>query len=222
MSRAFVIAIVGAESTGKSTLALALRDALAVDGARVALVAEALREFCASHARTPQRSEQPAIAAEQTSRIDSAAKSHDIVVADTSALMVAVYSDVVFGDRSLYDSALLAQRACNLTLLTALDLPWVADGLQRDGAHVRAPVDALLRAALLRHAPGYAVISGHGPARVAAALAATHAAAPAATNPATGRVRHPPGGAAPGAARWYGVCERCGDTDCEWHLLARP
>ena len=62
--------------------------------------------------------------------------------------MIAVYSDFVFGDTSLYESALAAQRRCDLTLLTALDLPWQADGLQRDGAHVREPVDALLRAAL--------------------------------------------------------------------------
>ena len=56
--------------------------------------------------------------------------------------MIAVYSDFVFADASLYASALAAQRRCDLTLVTALDLPWRADGLQRDGAHVRAPVDA--------------------------------------------------------------------------------
>ncbi len=64
--------------------------------------------------------------------------------------MIAVYSDLVFADAGLYASALAAQRRYDLTLVTALDLPWRADGLQRDGAHVRAPVDALLRAALAR------------------------------------------------------------------------
>ena len=39
-------------------------------------------------------------------------------------------------------------RRCALTLLTALDLPWVADGLQRDGPHVQAPIDATIRLAL--------------------------------------------------------------------------
>ncbi len=90
--------------------------------------------------------------------------------------MIAVYSDIVFGDRSLYDSALRAQAGYGLTLLTALDLPWVADGLQRDGAQVRVPVDALLRAALQRHVKGYSVVSGQGPARTAAALAAVRGA----------------------------------------------
>ncbi len=65
MSACLVVAIVGAESTGKSTLALALRDTLAADGTRVACVSEALRDFCDAHARTPRRHEQAGIAAEQ-------------------------------------------------------------------------------------------------------------------------------------------------------------
>jgi len=46
MSRAFVLAIVGAESTGKSWLAQALSQALRAQGEQVACVAEYLREFC--------------------------------------------------------------------------------------------------------------------------------------------------------------------------------
>jgi len=216
VSAARVIAIVGAESTGKSTLALALRDALAADGAHVACVTEVLREFCDAQGRTPRRHEQAEIAQEQTRRIESAALAHRIVVADTTALMIAVYSDMVFSDRSLYQAALAAHAGCALTLLTALDLPWQADGLQRDGAQVREPVDALLRQALVRHAAGYCVVSGQGAARTAAALAA---------------VRHllqgPPardGSDAPEAPprRWQWHCERCGDPDCERHLLPGP
>ena len=74
----------------------------------------------------------------------------DAVPADTTALMIGVYSDWVFGDTSLYAAAEEAHRRVDLTLLTALDLPWQADGHQRDGAHVRAPIDALVRAALGR------------------------------------------------------------------------
>ena len=199
-----IVAILGAESTGKSTLAQALRCALAADGQRVALVGEVLREFCDARQRTPRRHEQAGIAAEQTRRIAAAAQSHDIVVADTTALQIAVYSEIVFGDRSLYDSALGAQATYRQTLLCAVDLPWVADGLQRDGPLVREPVDALLRAALQRHAGGYAVVAGQGAARLGAALAALNR--PADTPP-------PP--------RWSWVCDRCGDPDCERHLLPR-
>jgi len=127
MARAFVIAILGAESTGKTTLAGTLAKALAADGHRVGVVAEYLREFCDREGRTPRQSEQRHIADEQTRRIDEAAATHDVVVTDTSALQIAVYSDLVFADASLYPAAQAAHRRCDLTLLTALDVPWQPD-----------------------------------------------------------------------------------------------
>jgi nicotinamide riboside kinase len=169
---AFVVALLGAESTGKTTLAHELATRLASRGERVARVDEFLREFCVEHGRTPRIDEQNGIALEQTTRIDDAAARSDIVVADTSALMIAVYSELVFGDTSLYAAALAAHRRAQLTLLTALDLPWRDDGLQRDGPHVRAPVDALIRASLDGAGIRYVRIEGLGPARVDAALAA--------------------------------------------------
>jgi nicotinamide riboside kinase len=178
MSRAFVISLLGAESTGKTTLAGELGVALSARGQKVAIVGEALREFCAGHARTPRADEQAGIAAEQTRRIDAAAGDADVVVADTTALMIAVYSDFVFTDRSLYASAEAAQRRIDLTLLTALDLPWRADGLQRDGEHVRKPIEALIRRALERATVGFDLVSGSGPLRMASALAAIARARP--------------------------------------------
>jgi nicotinamide riboside kinase len=173
---AFVVALLGAESTGKTTLAAEIGAALAARGVEVEVVAEFLREFCDVHARTPRRDEQGGIAATQSARIDAAAGRSDVVVADTTALMIAVYSDLVFADKGLYDEALAAQRRVDLTLVTALDLPWQADGLMRDGAHVREPVDAKLRAALARGAIAATTIAGAGPERVGAALAAIDAA----------------------------------------------
>ena len=172
MSRAFVVALLGAESSGKTTLASELGGALAGRGGRVAVVAEELREFCERQGRTPRQDEQAAIAAAQTRSIADAAANADIVVADTTARMIAVYSDLLFGDASLYAEAEAAQRRCDLTLLTALDLPWRADGFIRDGAHVREPVDRRVRAALARAGVPFETISGSGDARLAAALAA--------------------------------------------------
>ena len=171
----FIVVLLGAESTGKTTLAHAIGTALRHRGELVAVVDEALREFCDRHQRTPRRDEQAGIAAEQTRRIDAAAASAAVVVADTSALMIAVYSDFVFADGSLYAPAEAWQQRCALTLVTALDLPWRADGLQRDGAHVRAPVDALVRASLRRAGVDFATASGSGDARLASALAAIDA-----------------------------------------------
>jgi nicotinamide riboside kinase len=121
-----------------------------------------------------------ALAQEQARRIDAAAKEAEVVVADTTALMIAVYSELVFADHSLYAFAEAEQGRIDLTLLTALDLPWQADGLQRDGAHVRVPVDALVRAALARAAATFEVVSGSGPSRLASALASISGALQAA------------------------------------------
>ena len=165
----------------------ALTSELAARGLRVAVVGEALREFCDANARTPRRDEQAAIAAAQIARIEDAAARDDIVIADTSAVMIAVYSDFVFGDASLYAGALAAQGRCDLTLVTALDLPWQPDGLQRDGAYVRAPVDALLRAALAGAQIAFTTIAGVGDERVAAALRAIDAALAARSSDAAKR-----------------------------------
>ncbi len=207
MSHAFVIGLLGAESTGKTTLAAELGAALAAPGRRVAVVPEYLREFCHRAGRTPRLDEQAGIAAQQSLRIAEAARSHEIVVADTTALMIAVYSEQVFGDTSLYDSALADHARSSLTLLTALDLPWQADGLQRDGPHVREPVDAKVRAALARAALGCAVVFGEGETRLANALAAIE------------RARVPDDLLTRRSGRWHWVCERCGDADCERHRL---
>ncbi len=172
MSRGAVIALVGAESTGKSTLADELAAALAGRGHAAVVVGEALREFCDRQGRTPRREEQAGIADEQTRRIAIARNDAEVVIADTTALMIAVYSDLVFADRSLYPTAESAQRGYELTLLTALDLPWVADGHQRDGEHVRVPVDERIRGALARAGVAWTTVAGQGPARLAAALAA--------------------------------------------------
>ncbi len=183
------IAIVGAESTGKTTLAEALATRLRADtGLRVAWVPEALRAWCQQAGRTPQVQEQAPLLRRQHEQIDAAAANSDVVVCDTTALMTAVYSRLVFGDPSLEARAVQLHRRVALTLLTAIDLPWQADGLQRDGRQVQGPVDSLLRQLLLRHRLPWALVSGSGPARLenavdaVAALLQARAQGPQASN----------------------------------------
>lgn len=219
MNAAFVIAIVGAESTGKTQLALELAKALATHtGLATTWVPEVLREWCDARGRTPRADEQAAIAREQQARIDAAASSHAVVVADTTALMTAVYSHLLFADASLREFATAQHRRITHTLLTALDLPWLADGLQRDGPHVRAPVDALVREWLIAAGLEWSVVGGQGEARLQAALdaVAPHLRA----RPAPGRglfTRLAERNASPLARPWY--CETCDAPECEHALL---
>ena len=197
------IALLGAESTGKTQLAGELAAHLRQRGKSVAVVAEVLREWCEREGRTPRPEEQLPIAQEQERLVDEAAGRAEIVIADTTALMVAIYSAMLFEDGTLYQFALDRQRSYDFTLLTGLDLPWVADGLQRDGSHVREPVDALIRAALARAEVPYRLVYGSGAERLANALAAMGSAAP------------------PGVPSrpWTWSCDKCSDPDCEHRLF---
>jgi nicotinamide riboside kinase len=172
-SPSLLVALLGAESTGKTTLAATLAQQLAREtGTAVTWVPEVLREWCEAAGRTPRADEQLAIAQAQHARIEQAAATHAVVVCDTTALMTAVYSRLIFGDPSLEAWAARAHASVSLTLLTAPDLPWVADGLQRDGSHVQAPVDEALQAMLRTHGLPWVRVAGRGPARLEAALAA--------------------------------------------------
>lgn len=213
-----VIAVIGAESTGKTALAQALAVRLAQDtGLSVGWVSEELREWCEREGRTPRPEEQRGIAQAQQRRIEAAAAGHDLVVADTTPLMTAVYSEFLFNDRSLHAMAAEFQSRCAATLLTALDLPWVADGHQRDGAHVRVPVDRLVRGLLLAHGLSWSVVHGEGPQRLENALDALSPWLRSLPAPRAGLfTRLSEREAAQPAWRW--LCEDCDDPQCE-HLL---
>ena len=182
------MAIVGAESTGKTALAESLAGRLAQQaGLRATWVPELLREWCERERRTPRIDEQAGLMRAQHERIDAAAANHDVVVCDTTALMTAVYSRIVFGDRSLDAAAVALHRSMSLTLLTSIDLPWVADGLQREGPHVRAPVDAALRELLSASALPWTLIAGQGTERLASAWRSVAAITEQRVSPGVGR-----------------------------------
>lgn len=217
------IALLGAESTGKSVLAQALCQTLAeATGLRCVWLPEYLRQWCDEQARTPRSDEQAAIAATHAAQIEAAARSCDVLLCDTTPLMTAIYSQLLFQDESLLPSALQFQRGFELNLLTALDLPWVADGLQRDGPQVRAPVDAALRTALLQGGLAWSVVAGRDGARLDAAL---NAVTPLLlkrrqTSPATGLFTRLAQRQAL-LPSWTWVCEKCDIPECEHQGLLR-
>lgn len=221
MADAVVIAIVGAESTGKTVLAETLAAQLAQEtGWRVTWVPEWLRTWCAREGRTPRLDEQAAIARVQHEHIDAAAAGHDVVVCDTTALTTAVYSRLVFGDRSLDASAVALHRRVDITLLTALDLPWVPDGHQRDGAHVRAPVDATLRELLVEHRLDWTLVSGRGERRTESALDAVAPLLRSRPAPRPGLFRRLAQRDAAEPA-WTWVCDTCDVPECEHATMRR-
>lgn len=211
---ALTVTLIGGESSGKSTLAQALQLALDAQGVRNTLVPEQLRSWCEHHGRAPMAQEQAERAQDQFLAIAAAAQAPtvDAVLADTTALVVAAYSELYFDDRSLWPAAIEQQRAYDLTLLMGLDLPWVPDGLFRDGPALREATDALLRREL--QAAGIAFQTLYGPLerRVQQALRAI--------GPLLGRSLDPEDlHWAQGRRPW--TCEKCSDPDCEHRLFTQ-
>lgn len=215
-----VVAILGAESTGKTDLAEAACARLAqATGLRCTWVPEHLRAWCDAQGRTPRRHEQHEIASTQARLIEQAAEAHELVLCDTTPLMTAVYSEHVFSDRSLYPGALDWHRRCQLSLVTALDLPWVPDGVQRDGPQAQEAVDALLRGVLIREALPWSLVAGQGPARVEAAIDAIAPLLRQRATPHAGLfTRLAEREAAQPLWRW--ACDQCDEPECE-HALRR-
>jgi nicotinamide riboside kinase len=211
------IAVLGAECTGKSALVQALVahfNGTTAPHTRSLSVPEHLRQWCDHMGRTPLAHEQAGIAQRQSQAIADATAAlgtSGVVVADTTALITATYSIHYFQDDTLLSTALANQRAFDHTLLMGLDLPWQADGVQRDGPHARQAIDALLRHHLTLAEVPYQVVYGAGAARLANALAAL-AHAPPAT-----------GWACPAHDRLHGssACAQCGDAWAERQLFSR-
>jgi NadR type nicotinamide-nucleotide adenylyltransferase len=140
MSGVARIAILGAESTGKSTLAEAL--AMYYD---TVWVPEYLREFVETRGRVPDEEDQFGIAREQHAREDAAAPAASrFLFCDTTPLMTAVYSQHYWGRVDQQLAALAAPHDYAFTLVSAPDLPWEPDGLMRDSDEVRQAVHRLL------------------------------------------------------------------------------
>jgi len=203
------VAILGAECTGKSALGLALVSRLQTQQTPWTMAPEYLREWCDTHQRTPTQAEQNDIAQVQEQRVNTLAAGPNSVVADTTSLMTAIYSHVLFQDESLYSVALEHQRSYDLTLVTATDIPWVADGLQRDGIEMRSAVDRKLRSVLQTHQIDHAVIYGDGDQRVQSALEII-----------AHRQKNALSRSTPNTS-WQWSCDSCSDPDCEHRLFTR-
>jgi nicotinamide riboside kinase len=182
-------------------------------------VDEVLRQWCDRAGRTPQRHEQMAIAEQQAqaAHLPDQPAPDTWLLSDTTPLMTAVYSHLLFDDESLYPMALAHQALYDITLVTGLDLPWVADGLQRDGPQVRGPVDTLVRQALERSSMAYRVVYGQGPRRLNNALLALGLAG----EDASAQHIREQGQFAINQGRSIWQCNDCSDPACEHKLFSR-
>ena len=162
------IAVVGAESTGKTTLCERLAQQFAT-----AWVPEYGRTYCEVRGLEAEwtSAEFAHIAARQREDEDAAARTADrVLICDTDALATGIWHECYMnGERNRDVEAMI--RPYDLYLLTAPDVAWVDDGL-RDGEHIREWMTQRFVTELEARGARYEVISGSWPERAAAAAAA--------------------------------------------------
>lgn len=156
------VAVLGAESSGKSTLC----EALARHYGSV-WVPEYLREFVDTRGRVPFESDQYLIARTQRAREDEAAgRARRFLFCDTTPLMTALYSRQYWHRVDPQLARLDSSHDYAWTLVTAPDSPWEPDGLQRESEEVRQKVHRMLVETLDARAIPYVLLEGSLPHRI--------------------------------------------------------
>lgn len=156
------VAILGAESSGKSTLSEALARRYGT-----VWVPEYLREFVDTMQRVPYEEDQYGIALTQRAREDAAAASaRRFLFCDTTPLMTAVYSRVYWGRVDAQLAQLDGRHDYAWTFVTAPDTPWEPDGLQRESEAVRQDVHRMLVEELATRGIAYTLLKGDLPHRM--------------------------------------------------------
>jgi HTH-type transcriptional repressor of NAD biosynthesis genes len=165
------VCVVGAESTGTTTLA----EALARHYATV-WVPEYGREYSVvkqASGETEWRSEEFVhVAQEQDAREERAARdANRVLICDTNSFATALWHRRYVGTADPAVERATARARCDLYLLTGDEIPFVQDGL-RDGEHLRHEMHRWFEQALRAQAVPWLLVRGSAAARLQTAIAA--------------------------------------------------
>ena len=165
------VAVVGAECTGKTTLAAALA---AHYDAR--WLPEFVRGFVERKCGAVEAADVPRIARGHLGAEAAAlTNAPSVLFLDTDLVSTCVYSRYYYGACPAWVETASYARHADLYLLAEADIPWQPDPGQRDGPEVRAAVQVLLRAELSARRLPHVVLSGPLDARLRTATRAVDA-----------------------------------------------
>lgn len=159
------IAIIGPESTGKSTLAAQLADAL-----QTVWVPEYARMYIDQLDRPYKESDLLNIAKNQVALEDELLQqANRYLIVDTTLAIIRVWSDHKYGRCDPWILAEEAARNYDCYLLCDIDLPW-QDDPQREHPHLREHFFEVYKEYLESKSAPYCIVSGDGDERLEAAL----------------------------------------------------
>ncbi|TNU77356.1 adenylyltransferase/cytidyltransferase family protein [Miniimonas arenae] len=165
------VVVTGAESTGTTTLALALQEHFGTPP--VPEYGRTWSEIRPGGLATPWHSAEFDLIAREQARLEEDAARRTpvpLVVADTDALATALWHERYVGGPSPSVLALAEPRRPDLYLLTGDEIPFVQDGL-RDGEHIRHAMQARFREVLQVSGVAWVELRGDPGERLAAAVA---------------------------------------------------
>jgi HTH-type transcriptional regulator, transcriptional repressor of NAD biosynthesis genes len=168
------VCIVGAESTGKTTLARALAEHYATTW-----VPEYARDYCQKLQDAgvdlwtyPWRSEDfLEIARRQQQHEDQLAReANRLLICDTDVLATGIWHERYLKTRSPVVEAIAASQTHHLRILTGCDIPFVQDGI-RDGENIRQWMTNRFEAVLAESQSPWIKVSGDHDQRLQLAIA---------------------------------------------------
>jgi NadR type nicotinamide-nucleotide adenylyltransferase len=159
------VAVVGAESTGKTTLARALAAHF-----HTVWVPEFARDYLLARGGGVTLDDMPVIARGQAALEDRLARdANRLLICDTNLLTTKIWHEHYFGDCPPDIQRMAAERTAEFYLLCDVDVPWVDDGL-RDSPGRREWFHERFRRELAARGLPYRVLSGSVDQRLAAAI----------------------------------------------------
>jgi len=156
------VAVVGAESAGKTTLAARLSQHLTT-----VWMPEYGREFVDRKGGIPTPDESHILTEEMLARQDALARqANRVLICDTELIVLKVLADLHFGYSPQHILDGIEQQQFDLYLLADIDIPWVGDGIHREGADVRIAQHRQFQQELEARGILYHIISGQIEERV--------------------------------------------------------
>lgn len=165
------ICVLGAESTGTTTMAMALAEHYGTGwvpeyGREISQIKQDRGDFTWCSEEFVQ------IAAEQNRREELAARTANrLIIGDTNSFATRLWHRRYMGHESDAVAAEAARARCDLYLLTGDEIPFVQDGL-RDGEHVRHEMHRWFEHALAEQSVPWLLLRGSHEVRLGAAVAA--------------------------------------------------
>ncbi|MDE2731517.1 MAG: ATP-binding protein [Bacteroidota bacterium] len=171
MADIVTVALIGAESTGKTALATALARHFDTEW-----VPEYLRIFVDHFQRVPREQEIPIIALGQLRLVAARlAETRRVLFLDTDLVTTCVYQRKYFGSCPAQIEQMASDFRADLYLFTQPDIPWEPDGIQRSSPEERDVVHELLLQELDHLELPRVLVSGNWDQRFAMARRAVRA-----------------------------------------------